>query len=193
MPGYEYINKQEKKALMKLFDEGGVLFAHGFDAMRKKYHVREFEQQMNNFFNSNSTLCVSSGTAAIKCALVGLGVKRGDEVITQSFNFIATVEAIYDLGAKPIIIGIDNTLNMCPKQLSESIGPKTKAIIPVHMLGVPAKMKEIIAIGKKNKIPIIEDACEAVGAKYDGRFVGTLCQYGIFSFDFGKTKPAAFL
>ncbi len=186
MPGYEYINKQEKKALMKLFDEGGVLFAHGFDAMRKKYHVREFEQQMNNFFNSNSTLCVSSGTAAIKCALVGLGVKRGDEVITQSFNFIATVEAIYDLGAKPIIIGIDNTLNMCPKQLSESIGPKTKAIIPVHMLGVPAKMKEIIAIGKKNKIPIIEDACEAVGAKYDGRFVGTLCQYGIFSFDFGK-------
>ena len=91
MPGYELIDEKEKNAVINLFDDGGVLFAHGFDALRKNYHVREFEKEIKNYFSADNALCVSSGTAAIKCALIGLGVKPGDEVITQSFNFIATL------------------------------------------------------------------------------------------------------
>jgi Predicted pyridoxal phosphate-dependent enzyme apparently involved in regulation of cell wall biogenesis len=186
MPGFELIDNKEKKALSNLFDEGGVLFAHGFDALRKKYHVREFEENLSKYFESEHSLCVSSGTAAIKCTLAAYGIKEGDEVITQSFNFIATLEAIHDIGATPVVIGIDDSLNMCPDLLEKNITNKTKAIMPVHMLGVPAEMKKIIEIADLHNIPVIEDACEAVGAKYDNKFVGTLCDYGIFSFDFGK-------
>ena len=107
--------------------------------------------------------CVSSGTAAIKIALKAIGVKPGDEVITQGFNFIATIEAILDVGAIPIITNIDDTLNMCTKDLKK-ISSKTKAVIPVHMFGFSADMEKIKQICKK-KIPILEDNCESVGAK----------------------------
>ena len=120
MPGWEVIDKKESNALQKLFKEGGVLFAHGFNKFRKKYHVREFEKLSARKFNMKFAQAVSSGTAAIKIALLSLGVKRGDEVITQAFNFIATIEAILDIGAKPIIVDVDKTLNMCPKSLKRS-------------------------------------------------------------------------
>ena len=101
MPGYELINHKEKNAVNKLFKEGGILFAHGFDNLRKKYHVREFEKECSKYFKTRNCLAVTSGTAAIKIGLKALGVKRGDEVITQAFNFVATIEAILDIGAKP--------------------------------------------------------------------------------------------
>lgn len=186
MPGFELIDKKEREALNNLFDEGGVLFAHGFDGIRKSYHVREFENEISHFFGSKHSLCVSSGTAAIKCALASYDIGPGDEVITQSFNFIATLEAIHDIGAIPVVVGVDDSLNMCPKLLEQNITSKTKAIMPVHMLGVPAEMSSIIDIASIDGIPVIEDACEAVGAKYNGIYVGTLTDYGIFSFDFGK-------
>ena len=153
MPGFEVIDEKEKKAISRIFDEGKVFFAHGFDKKRKHYHVREFEQKLKNIFSPKmaDVLCVSSGTAAIKVALKALGIGRGDEVITQSFNFIATVEAIVDTGANVVFTDIDDTLNMCPKNLESLISKKTKAIIPVHMLGVPADMTLINRIGKRNK------------------------------------------
>jgi 8-amino-3,8-dideoxy-alpha-D-manno-octulosonate transaminase len=187
MPGFELIGEEERAALNELMDEGGVLFAHGFGPMRKRYHVRELEAAFRDKLGANDALCVSSGTAAIKVALKSLGVTYGDEVITQCFNFIATVEAIVDCGATPVIAGSDETLNMDPTQLEGLITKKTKAIMPVHMLGVPARMNEIKAIAKKYKLPVIEDACEAVGAKYNGQYAGTLGDAGVFSFDFGKT------
>ena len=170
MPGFEVIDEKEKKAISRIFDEGKVFFAHGFDKKRKHYHVREFEQKLKAVFSPKmaDVLCVSSGTAAIKVALKALGIGRGDEVITQSFNFIATVEAIVDTGADVVFTDIDDTLNMCPKNLESLISKKTKAIIPVHMLGVPADMILINRIGKRNKIPVVEDACEAIGAKVAG-------------------------
>ena len=111
-------------------------------------------------------MAVTSGTSATLIALKALGVKPGDEVITQAFNFIATVEAIIESGAKPIIVNVDQTYNMCPNELKKSITKKTKAIIPVHMLGVSANMDEIMKIAKKNNLPILEDNCESMGAKY---------------------------
>ena len=96
MPGFEVINLRERQAISKLFNEGGVLIAHGLDSKRKKFHVREFENNCSKYFKSSHCLAVSSGTAAIKIGLKALGVKPGDEVITQAFNFIATIEAILD-------------------------------------------------------------------------------------------------
>ena len=188
MPGFEVIDEKEKKAISRIFDEGKVFFAHGFDNKRKHYHVREFENKLKTVFSPQmaDALCVSSGTAAIKVALKALGIGKGDDVITQSFNFIATVEAIVDTGASVIFTDIDDTLNMCPMSLESLITKKTKAIIPVHMLGVPADMISINNIGKKFKIPIIEDACEAIGAKVAKKYVGGLSEFGVFSFDFGK-------
>ena len=186
MPGYELINFKEQKEVNKLFKEGGVLFAHGFENLRKKYHVREFEKKCAQFFESKRCLAVSSGTAAIKIGLKALGVKEGDEVITQAFNFIATVEAILDLRAKPIIINVNKNLNMDPAELEKSITKKTKVVIPVHMLGFSAEMRKIKKICKRKNIKILEDNCESVGAKYNNKFLGTLGHMGVFSFDHGK-------
>jgi len=186
MPGFELIGQEERDALNALMDEGGVFFAHGFDAKRKRYHVRELEADFREFLSCHDALCVSSGTAAIKVALKSLGVGFGDEVITQGFNFIADFEAIIDCGATPVVAGSDDTLNMDPAQLEGLITDKTKAIMPVHMLGVPARLDEIFAIAARHNIPVIEDACEAIGAKYNGRYAGTLGAAGVFSFDYGK-------
>lgn len=186
MPGFEWIDKKELKAVKKIFNEGATLIAHGFDKIRKNYYVRDFEKFSNKYFKSKNCLAVSSGTAAIKISLKSLGVKAGDEVITQSFNFIATIEAILDCGAKPIIANIDKTLNMDPEEIPRLVTNKTKAIIPVHMLGVPCEMTKIIYYSKKFKIPILEDNCEAVGGKYKNKFLGTIGDIGVFSFDHGK-------
>ena len=188
-PGNELINHKELNEIKKIFTKsGGVLFAHGFDKRRREiFRVRKFENELSKKFNSRYVQCVSSGTAAIKIALKALGVKYGDEVITQSFNFIATIEAILDCGAKPIITGINEGLNMPVQELEKLITKKTKAIILVHMLGYSAEIDKIIKFCKKKRIALIEDNCEAVGGTFKGKKLGTLSEIGIFSFDFGKT------
>jgi len=149
MPGFELIDNEERKAVNSIFKNGGVLFAHGFEKIRKNFHVREFEKKTCTFFNCKHALAVTSGTAAIKIALKALNVKPGDEVITQAFNFIATIEAILDIGAKPILVNVDKTLNMDIDELRKKITKKTKVVLPVHMLGYPCDMQNIKIICKK--------------------------------------------
>jgi len=187
MPGFEIIDKKEAEAISNLFKkEKGILFAHGFDKVRKKYHVRELEKNISKKINCKYSLAVSSGTAAIKIALLALGVKRGDEVITQSFNFIATIEAILDIGAKPVIANIDYSLNISPYDIEKLITKKTKVLLPVHMLGVPVDMDVIMKLAKKHKLKVLEDNCEAFGAIYKNKFLGTIGDVGVMSLDFGK-------
>ena len=188
-PGNEIIDHKELNEVKKIFTKSdGVLFAHGYDKRRKNiFRVRDFEKKISKVFGVKYVQCVSSGTAAIKIALKSLGVKPGDEVITQSFNFIATIEAILDCGAKPIITGINDNLNMPVEELPKLITKKTKAIILVHMLGYSGEINKIKKLCKKKNIPLIEDNCEAVGATFNGKQLGTLSDIGIFSFDFGKT------
>ena len=187
MPGFELIDDAELKAVNSIFKNGGVLFAHGFEKMRKNFHVREFEKKTTTFFKCKHALAVTSGTAAIKIALKALNVKPGDEVITQAFNFIATIEAILDVGAKPVVVNIDKTLNMDIEDLKNKITKKTTVVIPVHMLGYPCNMQSIKKICKEKKLKILEDNCESIGGEYKKQLLGTIGDIGVLSLDFGKT------
>jgi 8-amino-3,8-dideoxy-alpha-D-manno-octulosonate transaminase len=189
MPGFELIGKKEQTAVNDVFEKsGGVLFAHGFDARRNNiFRVRDFETKFAQKLQGRRAAACTSGTAAQYIAMKSLGITAGDEVITQSFTFIATIEAIMACGAKPIIVDINETYNMSPQSLEAAITEKTKLIIPVHMLGNLAEMDEINKIAKRYKIPVLEDACEALGATYKGKSAGLLSDVGVFSLDFGKT------
>lgn len=187
MPGYELIGDEEKQAVMGIFDNGGVFYRYGLNEKRKNiFRVDQFEKKIADKVGAGYALCVSNGTAALKLALFAAGVKPGDEVITQSFTFIATAEAILELGAVPVITEVDKSLNMDPVDMEKRITKKTKAIVPVHMAGVSAKMDEITAIAKKNNIPVVEDSAQALGAVYKGKCLGTIGKAGIYSLDIGK-------
>ena len=187
MPGYELIGKEELKELQDIFKTGCVLFAHGFIKRRQNiFRVRKFEYNFKKLIKSQYSLAVSSGTSALKICLKALGIKPGDEVITQPFNFIATIEAIIDCGATPVFTKIDSSLNMCMEDLKKKITIKTKCIIPVHMLGFPCDVKKLKLIKKKYNIPIIEDNCESLMSKYKKKFCGNLFEMGVYSLDFGK-------
>jgi len=187
MPGYELIGEDEKNNLLSIFSQNkGILFAHGFDNIRSRYFVREFQESLQSYFKVNSALPVSSGTASLKIALKVLNIGPGDEVITSSFNFIATIEAIIDVGATPIICPCDSNLYMEQEHLRSLISSKTKAIVPVHMLGYPDDIISIINIAESFNLYCLEDACEAVGSTHGDSYIGTLSDFGIFSFDFGK-------
>lgn len=188
MPGFEWIDSNEKDNVLHLFDNGGVLFRHGFDSIRNGvFMVQDFEEQFRTAMGSNNALAVSSGTAALKVALEALDVGPGDEVITQSFTFVATVEAIVECGATPVITEIDSSLNMDPEDLERKITSKTKVIIPVHMLGTPAPMVEIMRIARENDLKVLEDTAWGCGAKLQDSFLGTIGDIGAFSFDYAKT------
>ena len=189
MPGFEVFGEEEKQAINELFEKnGGILFAHGFDSIRNGiYRVREFETAFAKRMGTQYSQAVSSGTAALTVGLKALGIKRGDEVITQSFTFVATVEAILESGATPVVVDIDETLNICPKSLEAAISKKTKAIIPVHMMGAAADMNAIMEIAEKYNLKVFEDTAQACGGSYKGRTLGTIGHMGAFSTDAGKT------
>jgi len=156
-------------------------------------NIDEFENSLAKYCQVNYTAVVSSGTSAIHLALVLLGVKKGDEVISSSFTFSATVNPIVYQGALPILIDCDTkTWNMDPEILEIAIedriskGKKPKAIIVVHLYGMPADMKRILDIANRYSIPVIEDAAEALGSKYEGKPTGSFGLMGILSFNGNK-------
>lgn len=188
MPGFELVGKEERDAVLEVFDNhGGILFKHGFDALRNgSYKVSEFEKAFAQYLGVGYAQAVTSGTTALKVGLEALGIKPGDEVITQSFTFVATVEAIIECGAIPILTDVDETLNMDPLDLERKITKKTRAVIPVHMYGAAAEMDEIMAIAKGHNLLVLEDTAQGLGAGYKGKRLGTIGNVGTFSFDFGK-------
>ena len=187
MPGFEIFGDEEKKEILDVLDTG-VLFRYEFADQRKGiWKVREFEEAFAKYCGAGHAQAVTSGTAALKVGLTALGVGPGDEVITQCFTFVATWEAIFDTGAVPVFAEVDETLNMDPKDLEKKITAKTKCIIPVHMMGAPARIKEIVAIAEKHGIPVLEDTAQAAGASLEGKKLGTFGTCGTFSFDPVKT------
>jgi 8-amino-3,8-dideoxy-alpha-D-manno-octulosonate transaminase len=188
MPGYELIGLEEQEEINDIFSNGGILFRHGFDKLRNGcFKVQSFEKAFSQYFDGRPALAVTSGTAALRIALAALGIGKGDEVITQSFTFVATVEAIIESGSIPICTEIDDSLNMDIIDLEKKITPNTKAVIVVHMLGIPAKVKEIAEICKKKGIYLIEDTAWGCGGKIGNKQLGTWGDIATFSFDFAKT------
>lgn len=158
-------------------------------------NVNGFEDDLKQFVGSDKEIvALSAGTAAVHLSLLAVGVKPGDEVLCQSFTFCASCHPITYLGAKPVLIDSEpDTWNMSPELLEEAIndriaktGKKPKAIMVVYLYGMPAKIDEILAIGRKYDIPVIEDAAEGMGSKYNGKVCGTFGAYGILSFNGNK-------
>lgn len=188
MPGYEVMGNEELKEVQDVFAHGGVLFRHGFDGLRNNcYKVQQFEKEFAQQMGAKYALAVTSGTAALRVALAALDIGVGDEVITQSFTFVATVEGIIESRATPVCAEIDGTLNLDPDDLRRKITPRTKAVIVVHMLGSPARLSEISAICREHKLILIEDTAWGCGGNLQGRSLGTWGDVGTFSFDFAKT------
>lgn len=142
----------------------------------------ELEKAFAAYCGTKYAAAVSSGTAALHTALYAAGIVPGDEVITTPFSFIATINPILFVGAKPVLVDIDSkTFNIDTKQLEKAITPKTKAILPVHLYGQPCDYDELAAAAKKHDLRVIEDACQAVGAGYGGKKAGSLGDLGCFS------------
>lgn len=145
--------------------------------------VAEFENAFARYIGTKYAVAVSSGTSALHLSLRALGIGKGDEVITTPFSFIASANAILYTGAKPVFVDIDNqTFNIDPKLIEAKITKKTKAILPVHLFGLPADMESIMKIAKKHRLSVVEDACQAHGAEFENKKVGSFGDLGCFSF-----------
>ena len=146
-------------------------------------NVKSLESELANYIGCKYTVALNSGTDALHVALRALDIGEGDEVITTAFTFVATAEAIGIVGATPVFVDIDSdTFNIDPAKIEAAITPKTKAIIPVHLYGQPCDMDAIMAIAKKYNLRVIEDCCQAIGATYKGKMVGTFGDIGCYSF-----------
>jgi dTDP-4-amino-4,6-dideoxygalactose transaminase len=146
-------------------------------------HVEKFEKNLAAYCHTKHAIGVSSGTDALLCALMALGIKSGDQVVVPSFTFFATAGSVARLGAIPVFADIDpRTFNLSPDSLKKKISSKTRAILPVHLFGQIAAMEEINAIASSRGIPVIEDAAQAIGAKRSGRKACTLSKAGCLSF-----------
>lgn len=145
--------------------------------------ITAFEEEIAPLIGVEHAVAVSSGTDALLLALMTLGIKSGDEVITTTYSFFATAGAIVRVGATPVLVDIDPvTYNIDPAQAAAAITPRTKAILPVHLFGLSADMDPIAAVATRARIPVIEDAAQAIGASYKGKAVGSIGALGCFSF-----------
>jgi len=187
MPGFEMFGDEERKEVQDVL-ETGVLFRYGFDGVRKgHWKAKTFESELANRIGAGYCHLSSSGTAALRIALAACGIGAGDEVIVPPFTFIATIEGILDAGAIPVFSEIDETLCLAPEAIESVITLRTKAVMPVHMCGAMAHIEEIRSVCNQKGLLLIEDACQSLGATFNGKSLGTFGQMGCFSFDPVKT------
>ena len=182
-----HMSGQEMKFIQEAFDTNWVVPLGP--------NVNGFEKDLESFMGQQKRIvALSSGTAAVHLALIACGVKAGDEVIVQTFTFCASSHPITYLGAKPVFVDSESdTWNMSPELLEEAIkdriaktGRKPKAIVPVYLYGMPGKIKELLDVASRYDIPVIEDAAEGFGSRYDRQMVGTFGRYGVLSFNGNK-------
>ena len=182
-----HMSGQEMKFIQEAFDTNWVVPLGP--------NVNGFEKDLESFMGQQKRIvALSSGTAAVHLALIACGVKAGDEVIVQTFTFCASSHPITYLGAKPVFVDSESdTWNMSPELLEEAIkdriaktGREPKAIVPVYLYGMPAKIDEILSVAERYDIPVVEDAAEGFGSRYDRQMVGTFGRYGVLSFNGNK-------
>jgi perosamine synthetase len=169
-----FVNEELKNTIIYVLENERLVFGES---------VYKFEEELAKFFGVEYAITTSSGTHALEFALKAIGLRGGQKVITTPFSFIATANSVLLAGGEPVFSDVkDETLNIDPNEVSRRISSNTKAILPVHLYGYPADMDEILELADKNNLKVIEDACQAHGATYHGRKVGTLGDVGCFSF-----------
>lgn len=167
------LSKKEEQAILKVLRSGNL--AQGKE-------VEKFEQEFARYVGVKYAVAVSNGTVALFLALLSLGLKKGDEVITTPFSFMASTSTILHAGLKPVFIDVGEDFNIDAAQIEAKINSKTRAILPVHLFGNPCEMDTILSLAKKYNLAVIEDACQAHGAEYKGKKVGSFGTLSCFSF-----------
>lgn len=171
---YSYLQKDIEAKISEILQSGAYINAS---------NVKKFEKSLEEYLGVKHAIGVANGTDALIIALKALNIGEGDEVITTPFTFFATAEAITFVGAKPVFVDVNKSdFNINPEKIEEKINEKTKAIMPVHIFGTPANMDRINEIAKKYNLFVIEDACQAIGAKYKDKMVGSIGDLACFSF-----------
>lgn len=185
-PGAYLVGEEEKKEVMEVLETGyACRYGKGDNpAFNKK--VLSFEKLFKEKMGAEHCLAVSSGTGALMASLVALGVGPGVEVIVPGYTFIASISAVIAVGGKPVLAEVDESLTIDPKDIERKITEKTKVLLPVHMIGNPANMDEIMRIAKKHNLSVLEDVCQAVGGMYKGKKLGTIGDIGAYSLNFYK-------
>jgi dTDP-4-amino-4,6-dideoxygalactose transaminase len=145
-----------------------------------------FEKRYAKFIGAKHVQLTSSGTAALTAALGGLGIGPGDEVIVPAHTYMASAVAVLAVGAIPVVVDVDESVTIDPVALDAAVGPRTRAVIPVHMWGLPCDMDAVMRVARRRRLLVVEDACQAVGGGYDGRMLGSIGHAGAFSFNYFK-------
>ncbi|MDR2361876.1 MAG: DegT/DnrJ/EryC1/StrS family aminotransferase [Prevotellaceae bacterium] len=186
MPGFELFDHAEREQLQDVMDTG-ILMRYGFNGLRKgHWKAKEMEAAIARTAGVRHALLLSSGTAALTTALAAMGVGAGDEVILPPFTFVASFESILATGAVPVMADIDDTLCLDPQAVRRAITPRTKVVMPVHMCGAMAQVDELLDICRQHGLFLLEDACQAFGASFQGKMLGSIGDAGCYSFDFNK-------
>jgi dTDP-4-amino-4,6-dideoxygalactose transaminase len=183
-PTWPVWSKREEELLLEVLHSGKWGTLNGTK-------VIEFEQKFAEFQGAKYGVAVTGGTSALELSLRALAIGPGDEVITSPYTFVATASAVLKVGATPVFADVEpGTLSLDAAAVEKAITPRTKAIMPVHIGGCPANMDAINAVAKRHKLPVIEDACQAWGAEWDGKRVGPIGSMGGFSFQASKNINA---
>lgn len=175
-----YYGQEEIDALANVI-RSGVLFRYHEGSQCEK-----FESRYSNFLGVKHFSLAVSGSYALSAGLMGLNIGPGDEVIIPAHTYMATATSVLAVGAIPVIVDIDESVTISPKAIRAAIGPRTKAIIPVHMWGAACNMDEIMAIAEEFNLFVLEDSCQGVGGSYKGRKFGSIGHAGAFSFNYFK-------
>jgi dTDP-4-amino-4,6-dideoxygalactose transaminase len=189
-PGAYLFGQEEIAEVMDVLSSG-YLFRYGReDDMNFKRKVYQFEREMESLTGAKHCVATSSGTGALMACLAALDIGPGDEVIVPGYTFIASISSIIHMNATPVLAEADESLTIDPKDIEKKITSRTRAIMPVHMLGNPCDMDSILAIAKKHNLYVVEDCCQAGGASYKGKKVGTIGDIAAFSLNIFKTFTA---
>jgi 8-amino-3,8-dideoxy-alpha-D-manno-octulosonate transaminase len=183
-PGGMEVGQEELEALRRVIESKNLFRYYGVGEGPDE--VLSFEREFAEHMGSKHALCVNAGSSALICALIGAGVGEGDEVIVPAYTWNATPNAVLAARALPVLAEVDESLTLDPADVERRITPRTRAILPVHMRGAPAAMDEFAALSKKHDLVLIEDVCQAAGATFRGRRLGTFGHAGAFSLQFNK-------
>ena len=187
LPGMNWSDEEEELAVLDVLRKGSLFRYYGPGQPR---HTAELEARAQEFYGTKHALAVSSGTGALTTSVLVLGIGPGCEVIVPAFMWVATVGAVVQANAIPVLCEINGSFSMDPEDLEQKITPRTKLIIPVHMAGAPCDMSRIMEVADEHGVPVLEDCSQCNGGEFEGRKVGTFGAVGVFSFQINKNATA---